>query len=75
MGVGKARLGPLVGGPARAITLWPMPAETVAVRRHMFFLLAALAVFMGSIDGTIMVVALPQLTESLHTSCRGSAGR
>jgi EmrB/QacA subfamily drug resistance transporter len=34
----------------------------------MFFLLASLAVLMGSIDGTIMVVALPQLTESLHTS-------
>jgi EmrB/QacA subfamily drug resistance transporter len=36
--------------------------------RHVVFLLAALAVLMGSIDGTIMVVALPQLTESLHTS-------
>ena len=34
----------------------------------MFFLLASLAVLMGSIDGTIMVVALPQLTDSLHTS-------
>ncbi len=38
------------------------------VLRHVVFLLAALAVLMGSIDGTIMVVALPQLTESLHTS-------
>src|SRR3984893_15334783 len=36
--------------------------------RHIVFVLAALAVLMGSIDGTIMVVALPQLTESLHTS-------
>src|ERR1700738_724669 len=36
--------------------------------RHIVFFLAALAVLVGSIDGTIMVVALPQLTESLHTS-------
>jgi EmrB/QacA subfamily drug resistance transporter len=34
----------------------------------MAFVLAALAVLMASIDGTIMVVALPQLTDSLHTS-------
>jgi EmrB/QacA subfamily drug resistance transporter len=36
--------------------------------RHIGFLLAALAVLMASIDGTITVVALPQLTESLGTS-------
>lgn len=36
--------------------------------RHIVFLLGGLAVLMGSIDSTIMVVALPQLTESLHTS-------
>jgi EmrB/QacA subfamily drug resistance transporter len=36
--------------------------------RHLGFALAALAVLMGSIDGTITVVALPQLTDSLHTS-------
>jgi EmrB/QacA subfamily drug resistance transporter len=39
-----------------------------ALLRHVGFVLAALAVLMGSIDGTIMVVALPQLTDSLHTS-------
>jgi EmrB/QacA subfamily drug resistance transporter len=39
-----------------------------ALLRHFGFCLAALAVLMASIDGTIMVVALPQLTESLHTS-------
>jgi EmrB/QacA subfamily drug resistance transporter len=36
--------------------------------RHLGFGLAALAVLMGSIDGTITVVALPQLTDSLHAS-------
>jgi EmrB/QacA subfamily drug resistance transporter len=36
--------------------------------RHVGFFLAALAVLMASIDGTITVVALPQLTESLNTS-------
>src|ERR1051326_6176625 len=36
--------------------------------RHLGFALAALAVLMGSIDGTITVVALPELTDSLHTS-------
>ncbi|GAC1318292.1 MAG: hypothetical protein NVSMB2_12950 [Chloroflexota bacterium] len=36
--------------------------------RHLIFILAALAVLMSSIDGTIVVVALPQLTESLQTS-------
>jgi len=36
--------------------------------RHIGFALAALAVLMASIDGTITVVALPQLTDSLHTS-------
>src|SRR5438445_1981316 len=45
-----------------------MPRHTSALLRHIGFVLAALAVLMGSIDGTIMVVALPQLTESLHTS-------
>jgi EmrB/QacA subfamily drug resistance transporter len=40
----------------------------MGIRRHIAFGLAALAVLMGSIDGTITVVALPQLTESLHTS-------
>src|SRR5438105_6637847 len=44
-----------------------MPKRS-ALLRHLGFLLAALAVLMASIDGTIMVVALPQLTESLHTS-------
>src|SRR5260221_11367024 len=44
-----------------------MPGQP-ALLRHVVFLLAALAVLMGSIDGTIMVVALPQLTDSLHTS-------
>lgn len=39
-----------------------------SVQRHLIFLLAALAVLMSSIDGTIVVVALPQLTESLQTS-------
>ena len=36
--------------------------------RHVGFALAALAVLMASIDGTITVVALPQLTDSLHAS-------
>src|SRR3954469_21067607 len=36
--------------------------------RHLAFVLAAMAVLMASIDGTIVVVALPQLTESLHTT-------
>src|SRR5918911_3560673 len=45
-----------------------MTPRTSALLRHVGFLLAALAVLMGSIDGTIMVVALPQLTESLNTS-------
>src|ERR1700730_5024942 len=44
-----------------------MPGPSAPLR-HVVFLLAGLAVLMGSIDGTIMVVALPQLTESLHTS-------
>lgn len=38
------------------------------MRRHLGFVLAAMAVLMASIDGTITVVALPQLTESLGTS-------
>jgi EmrB/QacA subfamily drug resistance transporter len=42
--------------------------QTSAPLRHIGFVLAALAVLMGSIDGTIMVVALPQLTDSLNTS-------
>src|SRR5262250_400518 len=41
---------------------------TSAPLRHVVFVLGALAVLMASIDGTIMVVALPQLTDSLHTS-------
>src|SRR5690349_18910010 len=36
--------------------------------RHAGFALAALATLMASIDGTIIVVALPQLTDSLQTS-------
>jgi EmrB/QacA subfamily drug resistance transporter len=36
--------------------------------RHLGFALSALAVLMASIDGTITVVALPQLTDSLHAS-------
>ncbi len=36
--------------------------------RHIAFLLGAMAVLMASIDGTITVVALPQLTDSLQTS-------
>jgi EmrB/QacA subfamily drug resistance transporter len=38
------------------------------MRRHLGFALSALAVLMASIDGTITVVALPQLTDSLNTS-------
>ena len=38
------------------------------MRRHLGFVLAAMAVLMASIDGTITVGALPQLTESLGTS-------
>ncbi len=45
-----------------------MPRQTSALLRHIGFVLAALAVLMGSIDGTIVVVALPQLRESLNTS-------
>lgn len=45
-----------------------MLRESAAPLRHIVFVLAALAVLMGSIDGTITVVALPQLTDSLHTS-------
>src|SRR5919204_1425000 len=45
-----------------------MPRQTSALLRHIGFVLAALAVLMGSIDGTIVVVALPQLKESLNTS-------
>lgn len=36
--------------------------------RHVGFALAAMAVLMASLDGTITIVALPQLTDSLHTS-------
>src|SRR5579859_252842 len=39
-----------------------------AMLRHLGFLLGALAVLMASIDGTITVVALPQLKDSLNTS-------
>ena len=45
-----------------------MPSQSSALARHLGFGLAALAVLMASIDGTIVIVALPQLTESLHTS-------
>src|SRR5215831_1382079 len=45
-----------------------MPFATLPLRRHVTFFLAALAVLMASIDGTITVVALPQLSESLNTS-------
>src|SRR5215471_3709651 len=45
-----------------------MVRESSALLRHVGFFLAALAVLMASIDGTITVVALPQLTESLNTS-------
>jgi len=45
-----------------------MVRESSALLRHVGFFLAALAVLMASIDGTITVVALPQLTESLGTS-------
>ncbi len=45
-----------------------MVRESSPLRRHIGFFLAALAVLMASIDGTITVVALPQLTESLDTS-------
>src|SRR4051794_1322596 len=45
-----------------------MVRESSALLRHVGFFLAALAVLMASIDGTITVVALPQLTESLDTS-------
>jgi EmrB/QacA subfamily drug resistance transporter len=36
--------------------------------RHSIFVLTAFGVLMASIDGTIMIVALPQLTESLNTT-------
>src|SRR5262249_49224077 len=53
----------LVGGP---------PQRTVrllqVMPRPLGFALSALAVLMASIDGTITVVALPQLSESLNTS-------
>jgi EmrB/QacA subfamily drug resistance transporter len=39
---------------------------TAMRRRHVFFGLAAVAVLMGSIDLTIVAVALPQLTDALH---------
>src|SRR5437763_17107908 len=45
-----------------------MVDRSSALLRHLAFVLAALSVLMASIDGTITVVALPQLTESLHTS-------
>src|SRR4051794_30735549 len=45
-----------------------MLRQPAAPLRHIGFVLAAFAVLMASIDGTITVVALPQLTESLHTS-------
>ncbi len=45
-----------------------MVRESPALLRHIGFVLAALAVLMASIDGTITVVALPQLTESLNAS-------
>jgi EmrB/QacA subfamily drug resistance transporter len=45
-----------------------MPRDSSALLRHVGFFLAALAVLMASIDGTITVVALPQLTDSLNTS-------
>src|SRR5689334_16379407 len=45
-----------------------MASQSSAPLRHVGFVLAAFAVLMASIDGTITVVALPQLTDSLHTS-------
>ena len=45
-----------------------MVRDSSAPLRHIGFLLAALAVLMASIDGTITVVALPQLTDSLQAS-------
>src|SRR5579864_2454414 len=45
-----------------------MVPHSSALLRHLGFGLAALAVLMASIDGTITVVALPQLTESLNAS-------
>jgi EmrB/QacA subfamily drug resistance transporter len=45
-----------------------MSRPSSAVLRHVGFMLGALAVLMASIDGTITVVALPQLTESLNAS-------
>ena len=45
-----------------------MSFSSTALLRHIGFLFGALAVLMASIDGTIVVVALPQLSESLHTS-------
>ena len=44
-----------------------MPALPTLSSRHAFFALAALAVLMGSIDGTIVAVALPQLKVALDT--------
>jgi EmrB/QacA subfamily drug resistance transporter len=51
-----------------AVRLFEVTGSGAALSRHLIFFLAALAVLMGSIDGTIMVVALPQLSESLNTT-------
>src|SRR5215467_5172323 len=45
-----------------------MHVRSTGLLRHIGFGLAALAVLMASIDGTITVVALPQLTDSLNAS-------
>jgi EmrB/QacA subfamily drug resistance transporter len=45
-----------------------MVPNSQGLLRHLGFGLAALSVLMASIDGTITIVALPQLTESLHAS-------
>jgi EmrB/QacA subfamily drug resistance transporter len=52
--------------PASSVSSVSLAAP--ARMRHIGFVLAAVAVLMASIDGTITVVALPQLTDSLNTS-------
>ena len=42
-----------------------MTSERESSNRYLFFLMAALAVLMASIDATIVAVALPQLTDAL----------
>src|SRR5436305_12034406 len=43
-----------------------MSIPTEGAKRHTFFVLAAFAVLMSSIDSTIVAVAIPQLTIALE---------